>query len=173
MSAIRSMVLYPDRYTEFQRADATQQLVHNLCATASNAGHLLWACMGSGSTSIYTIQSKTLTRKVCYGTVQPSHALLPSSAKDAGLHLAAVSACHTVSVQLISASHATVVDFFPVQCAYNLSYRPFQLIMGKCLPWSVLVATSIATFSSVEVQTSRYNMVQLAAPKGLYLVSQS
>jgi hypothetical protein len=55
------------RYEEFQRADAansSQGLVHNLCATHSDAGSLLWACSGTGTASIYNLRSKSLVRKV-------------------------------------------------------------------------------------------------------------
>jgi hypothetical protein len=55
------------RYEEFQRGDAansSQGLVHNLCATPSDAGSLLWACSGTGTASIYNIRSKSLVRKV-------------------------------------------------------------------------------------------------------------
>lgn len=55
------------RYEELQRADAVNSnhgLVHNLCATPSSIGALLWACSGAGTASIYSIQGKSLVRKV-------------------------------------------------------------------------------------------------------------
>jgi hypothetical protein len=61
------LCLVTHRYEEFQRADAvnsSQGLVHNLCATASSNGPLLWACSGAGTASIYSIQGKGLVRKV-------------------------------------------------------------------------------------------------------------
>lgn len=58
---------YECRYEEFQRADATQQLSHNLAVIKSDAGPLLWACNGNGLTSIYNVNSRMLTRKVTEG----------------------------------------------------------------------------------------------------------
>lgn len=64
---LRTLPYKTRRYEEFQRADAassSQGLVHNLCATPSSTGPLLWACSGAGAASIYNIQSKSLVRKV-------------------------------------------------------------------------------------------------------------